>query len=132
VVRGELDDALARLARREELQRRRAGAGAAPDVILDEVADALRRVVALHPGVSVTATVTDSAGSSTVRVGWLEGSGAVVPPVEADRRAQSGPGTDRRDGGAAFDEPVAGRTPYAWPMTVRTVPASSAGDPPVH
>jgi hypothetical protein len=132
MVRGELDDALARLARREEFQRRRAGAAAAPDAVLDEVADALRRVVALHPGLSVTATVTDSAGSSTVRVGWLEESAAVGPPVESDPRAQSRPGTDRRDGGGAFDEPVAGRTPYAWPMTVRTVPASSAGDPPSH
>lgn len=134
VVRGELDDALARLARREELQRRRAGAAAAPDDVLDEIADALRRVVALHPGLSVTAAVTDARGSSTVRVGWLDGSAAVVPPVEAgeDRPEYSPAGTDRWTSGDVVDEPVAGRTPYTWPMTVRTVPASPGGDPPIH
>jgi hypothetical protein len=119
VVRGELDDALARLARREELQRRRAEA-AAPDAVLDEVADALRRVVAQHPGLAVTATVTDAGGSSTVRVAWSEGSAAVVPSAE--------PGDDAHIG--MRGEPVAGRTPYVWPMTVRTIPSSPAGDPP--
>jgi hypothetical protein len=122
VVRGELDDALARLARREELQRRRAGGGSMPDVVLDEVADALRRVVAQHPGVSVTATVTDAAGSHTVRVAWSEGSAAVVPSAEAGAEARA------NSGSGMLDEPVAGRTPYAFPMNVRTVPAS-AGDP---
>jgi hypothetical protein len=120
-VRGELDDALARLARREELQRRRAGGGAAPDAVLDEVADALRRVVAQHPGLAITATVTGAGGSSTVRVAWSEGSAAVVPWAE--------PSDDAR-GTETLDEPVAGRTPYAWPMTVRTVPSSPAGEPP--
>jgi hypothetical protein len=126
VVRGELDDALARLARREELQRRRAGGGAASEAALDEVAEALRHVVAQHPGLAVTATVTDAAGSSTtMRVAWSHGSAAVVPSVEPVDE----PRTDAR--GGTLDEPVAGRAPYAWPMTVRTVPPSAAGDPPV-
>lgn len=119
MVRGELDDALARLARREELQRRRTGGSAAADAVLDEVAEALRSVVAQHPGLAVTATVTDAGGSHTVRVAWSDGSATVVPSAE--------PGDEARSG--SRDEPVAGRTPYAWPMTVRTVP-SSAGDPP--
>lgn len=118
MVRGELDDALARLARREELQRRRSGAADPPDAVLDEVADALRRVVAQHPGLAVTATVTDATGSSTVRVAWSDGSATVTPTGEA----AEGPG------GGMLDEPVAGRTPYAWPMTVRTVPGSSGGE----
>jgi hypothetical protein len=125
VVRGELDDALARLARREELQRRRAGAAATLDAVLDEVADALRRIVAQHPGLAITATVTDASGSNTVRVGWSEGSANVVPPGERGHE----PPADPRSGGAIRDEPVAGRTPYTWPMTVRTVP-SAPGDPP--
>ncbi|HEX2774091.1 MAG TPA: hypothetical protein VHN18_16905, partial [Micromonosporaceae bacterium] len=116
------DDALARLARREELQRRRAGGSTAPDVVLDEVAEALRSVVTQHPGLAVTATVTDAGGSSTVRVAWSDGSATVVPSAE--------PGDDALSGTGILDEPVAGRTPYAWPMTVRTVPSSPGGDPP--
>lgn len=117
-MRGELDDALARLARREELQRRRSGE-AHPDVVLDEVADALRQVVAQHPGVAVTATVHLGATNSTVRVAWSDGSATVTP---AGGAADGGPG------GGMLDEPVAGRTPYAWPLTVRTVPPSAGGE----
>jgi hypothetical protein len=115
MVRGELDDALARLARREELQRRRSGEAHAPEVVLDEVADALRQVVAQHPGVAVTATVHLGTTTSTVRVAWSDGSTTV------------GPADGAADGGG-LDEPVAGRTPYAWPLTVRTMPPS-LGEP---
>lgn len=118
MVRGELDDALARLARREELQRRRSGDAHTADVVLDEVADALRQVVAQHPGVAVTATVHLGATDSTVRVAWSDGSTTVTATGDA---AGGGPG------GGMYDEPVAGRTPYAWPLTVRTVPPSAGG-----
>ncbi|HEX7746295.1 MAG TPA: hypothetical protein VF462_13660 [Micromonosporaceae bacterium] len=116
-MRGELDDALARLARREELQRRRSGE-AHPDVVLDEVADALRQVVAQHPGLAVTATVHLGATSSTVRVAWSDGSATVTAAADV---AGGDPGA------GVLDEPVAGRTPYAWPLTVHTVPPSAGG-----
>lgn len=117
MVRGELDDALARLARREELQRRRSGEAHDPEAVLDEVADALRQVVAQHPGVAVTATVHHGVTNSTVRVAWSDGSATVTPA--GDAAGGSGAGM--------LDEPVAGRTPYAWPLTVRTVPPSAGG-----
>ncbi|MFC7549733.1 hypothetical protein [Plantactinospora sp. GCM10030261] len=73
-MRGELDDALARMARMERLQRRRAAE--APDNQrsgLDDLVEAVRRVVAQHPGVRVTLWAEDGVQGAGVRVEWSGG-----------------------------------------------------------
>jgi hypothetical protein len=103
-MRGELDDALARMARREQLQRRVAEQAAGGPV--DEVVEAVRRVVAQHPALAVRLWVEDGSVPSLVRVAWSEGAVTVTPETIA----------------APADS---GATP-SWPMSVRTVPAWAA------
>ncbi|MDO3684774.1 hypothetical protein [Micromonospora sp. C28ISP2-4] len=133
-MRGDLDETLARMARREEALRRRAPmpgepAGAAgrdvPEEAADEpgdgraghgayrlrggeapvrrdpveqVAEAVRRVVAEHPGLAVTLRVELGEQAYPLRVSW-SGTAVTVGP-------------------AAPPTP-----PPAWPMSVKTVPA---------
>ncbi|MCZ7435082.1 hypothetical protein O7598_01630 [Micromonospora sp. WMMC241] len=139
-MRGDLDETLARLARREEAQRRRvplpdepageidrgtpvpepvepaerrAGHGAyrlRGGVALrggetpprrdpvEEVAEAVRRVVAEHPGLAVTLRVEVGEQAYPLRVSWA-GPAVTVGPVPAPT------------------------PPPAWPMSVKTVVA---------
>ncbi|MFI5832051.1 hypothetical protein ACIA5A_00020 [Micromonospora sp. NPDC051300] len=141
-MRGDLDETLARLARREEAQRRRvplpgepagevgreapvdgpdrvepaerraghgayrlrggvplSGGGAPPrrDPV-EEVAEAVRRVVAEHPGLAVTLRVERGDQGYPLRVAWA-GPAVTVGPVPAPT------------------------PPPAWPMSVKTVVA---------
>jgi hypothetical protein len=71
-VRGGLDDALARMARRDEMLRRaRAANGYTPAVT--EVTEALRRVVEQHPELVVTVRVQDGRSASEAQVAWRDG-----------------------------------------------------------
>ncbi|WP_431942703.1 hypothetical protein [Micromonospora marina] len=130
-MRGDLDETLARMARREEALRRRApmpGEPAGRDVAaeaadepgdgraghgayrlrggeapvrrdpVEEVAEAVRRVVAEHPGLAVTLRVELGEQAYPLRVSW---SG---PAVTVDPATPPAP-------------------PPAWPMSVKTVPA---------
>ncbi|MET8911090.1 hypothetical protein [Micromonospora sp. NPDC004551] len=125
-MRGDLDETLARLARREEARRRRpplAGepAGQADEAGWDErdgraehgayrlrggdlrdpveeVAEAVRRVVAEHPGLAVVVRVELGGQAYPVRVAW-SGPEVTVGPAPAPA------------------------PPPAWPMSVKTVPA---------
>ncbi|MFI2710225.1 hypothetical protein ACH495_08860 [Micromonospora sp. NPDC018662] len=133
-MRGDLDETLARLARREEAQRRReplpgepveavdrgtpaevepvedrAGhgayrlrGGAAPPPSrrdpVEEVAEAVRRVVAAHRGLAVTLRVEVGDQAYPLRVSW-SGPEVTVGPVPAPT------------------------PPPAWPMSVKTVAA---------
>lgn len=133
-MRGDLDETLARMARREEALRRRAPMPGEPagtperDVPVEaadepgderagrgayrlrggeapvrrdpveEVAEAVRRVVAEHPGLAVTLRVELGEQAYPLRVSW---SGAAVTV-----------------GPAAPPAP-----PPTWPMSVKTVPA---------
>ncbi|WP_433283590.1 hypothetical protein [Micromonospora sp. CA-244673] len=126
-MRGDLDETLARLARRDEALRRRAplpgepAEEAARDGSADEraghgayrlrggdrperrdpveeVAEAVRRVVAEHPGLAVVVRVELGGQAYPLRVAW------------------SGP--EVTVGAAAAPAP-----PPAWPMSVKTVPA---------
>jgi hypothetical protein len=67
-MRGGLDDALARLARREELRRRVADPPASPGAAVEEVIQAARRAVGRDRELSVTLTVAYRGRTSTVRV----------------------------------------------------------------
>lgn len=133
-MRGDLDETLARMARREEALRRRAPmpgepAGATDRDVpveaadeagdgraghgayrlrggeapvrrdpVEEVAEAVRRVVAEHPGLAVTLRVELGEQAYPLRVSW-SGTAVTVGP-------------------AAPPAP-----PPAWPMSVKTVPA---------
>ncbi|MFC0030829.1 hypothetical protein ACFFMM_15015 [Micromonospora chaiyaphumensis] len=128
-MRGDLDETLARLARREEAQRRRtplpgepaepaeeaewderdgrAGHGAyrlrggdRPERRdpVGEVAEAVRRVVAEHPGLAVVVRVELGGQAYPLRVAW-SGPEVTVGPA------------------------LAPAPPPAWPMSVKTVPA---------
>ncbi|GAA3756740.1 hypothetical protein [Micromonospora maritima] len=138
-MRGDLDETLARLARREEARRRRAplpvdpveaveaverggpGDGPVPDEPpggraghgayrlrggeaphrrdpVEEVAEAVRRVVAEHPGLDVTLRVEVGGQAYPLRVSWA-GPAVTVGPTAAPT------------------------PPPAWPMSVKTVPA---------
>lgn len=127
-MRGELDETLARLARREELRRRTPGPGedVEPDTAagpagpvtreghgayrlrgapgperqnpVEEIAEAVRRAVAGHPGVAVTLRVEHGGQAYPLRVSW---SG---PEVTVEPAAAPAP-------------------PPSWPMSVKTVPA---------
>ncbi|MET7966773.1 hypothetical protein [Micromonospora sp. NPDC005305] len=126
-MRGDLDETLARLARREEAQRRRGPLPGEPDEDagrdrpadaraghgayrlrggdrperrdpVEEVAEAVRRVVAEHPGLAVVVRVELGGQAYPLRVAW------------------SGP--EVTVGAAPAPAP-----PPAWPMSVKTVPA---------
>ncbi|MDM4721085.1 hypothetical protein QTQ03_16315 [Micromonospora sp. WMMA1363] len=116
-MRGGLDETLARLARREEALRRRStdpggdtdppaslAAGQhrarAPEPLpVDEVAEAVRRIVQRHPALAVELRVAHDSRAYPLRVAWSEGSVTVS--------AEPAP-------------------PPAWPLSARTVPAWSS------
>ncbi|ASW56966.1 hypothetical protein [Plantactinospora sp. KBS50] len=76
-MRGELDDALNRMARMEALSRRRAGdqAGQRADErsSIAEAIEAIRQVVAQHPRLRVALWAEEGATGVGVRVEWLNG-----------------------------------------------------------
>lgn len=112
-MRGELDDALARMERREALQRRRAEEAAAARVEspVDDVTEAVARVVAEHPALAVTMWVANGPSISAMHVAWTDGMVTVRPAAEPAL-------------------PTAGQPPQSWPMSVRTVPGWAEPDEP--
>lgn len=119
-MRGKLDDTLARMARREELQRRRAAAGRTS---VDELIEAVQRVVARHPGLGVTMSVAEGDTTSVVRVEWAGGSIAVAPAVAPTVEASIVPAVEPpgADGGGQDTSPRA-----TWPLSGKTVPGWAA------
>lgn len=87
-MRGGLDDALARMARRDEMLRRaRAANGYTPAVT--EVTEALRRVVEEHPDLVIAVRVQDGRSAAATQVeaevAWRDGEVRVtVRPVTSD------------------------------------------------
>ncbi|MBF9129127.1 hypothetical protein I0C86_09045 [Plantactinospora sp. S1510] len=112
-MRGELDDALARMERREALQRRRAeeAAAARAGSPVDEVIEAVQRVVAEHRALAVTMWVADGPNISAMHVAWMDGTVTVRPAAEPAL-------------------PTAGQPPHSWPMSVKTVPSWAAPEDP--
>ncbi|MEE6259194.1 hypothetical protein [Plantactinospora sonchi] len=111
-MRGELDDALARMERREALQRRLAQEAAArAGSPVDEVTEAVQRVIAQYPSVAVTMWVADGPRISAMHVAWENGTVTVRPAAEPAL-------------------PTAGQPPQSWPMSVRTVPNWAAPEDP--
>lgn len=113
-MRGKLEDSLARMARREELQRRRAGASRTG---VDELIEAVQRVVARHPGLAVTMSVSQGDTTSVLRVEWTGGNLAVTPAVAPAVEASIEAAPPGADGSAADTQ-----SQMTWPQPGKTVP----------
>lgn len=127
-MRGELDGALDKMARMEELRRRRAAepAGGGHDAG-HAVAEAVRRVVAQHPGIAVTLRVEQETGNRLMRVAWADGTVTVVfhePSPSADGVTSTTASSRQPEPRQTTDE----QPPHMWPLSVRTVPGWEAAD----
>lgn len=94
-VRDAFEDGLERMARLEELAQRRAkaqqNAGPMANVrpsVADEVAEAIARVLAKHPGTTVAVTVDGPGGPVALQVGWKDGAVVVRPGPAPDAAAR--------------------------------------------
>jgi hypothetical protein len=85
-MRGGLDDALARMARMEELRRRAADPPASPGTIVEELVQAARRAVGRDSELAITVTVAYRGRTSAVRVENQDGEVTVtVAPAQPER-----------------------------------------------
>jgi hypothetical protein len=108
----DLNDALERLARWEELERRRSNT----DSPLDEAVVAVKRVVERHPELALTLTVRGPAGTAIVQVDQHDGQVRVIvhrvtQPPDAVAAASVA-------GSVAPSGPVLGSAPVAGPPSV--------------
>jgi len=88
-MRGELDDALARLERWDEVRRQlNHGATAGAETLLDEVVRAVTPVLGRRGTGTVTLTVTDAGGSSTVELTARNGTVHSGAPAESSGPAR--------------------------------------------
>jgi hypothetical protein len=138
-VRGGLDDALDKLARRDELRRRAAGETNGTPPAVTELVEAIAAVVAHHPELAVTVGVEGAGDPVLLR--FFSEDGQVQ--VNADnavtaRAAEPAPATHRHaDFDIDPDDPVEelhpGADPYQAPVTypseVADYPPASAGFP---
>ncbi|WKU02702.1 hypothetical protein [Micromonospora sp. HUAS LYJ1] len=108
-MRGGLDETLARLARREEARRRRSADPETDDGgdPVEEVAEAVRRVVAARPGLTVVLRVEYAGRTYPLRIEQAQ-------PAARNERPEVGTR-------AGVDPPAA--PPPAWPLADRTPPA---------
>nr|MDT0660237.1 hypothetical protein [Micromonospora sp. DSM 115978] len=142
----ELDDALARLARRQEALRRRTEQSTGEDrSAAEEVTEAVQRVVARHPDITVTVLIARGREAATMHIAWSEGK-VVAIPVAGPSSPAIGPGTSAGTTGTATgtNGPATGTNGPAtgtahngtgaattgsapsWPMSVKTVPSWAA------
>jgi hypothetical protein len=84
-MRGGLDDALARMARMEELRRRASDPPTSPGAVVEELVQAARRAVGRDRELAITVTVAYRGRTSAVRVENQDGEVAVtVSPAEPE------------------------------------------------
>lgn len=129
-MRGDLDDALARLARRDQLHKRVSQSGDRTTSAAQDIVAAVRQVVERHPG--LTASVRLSDGGQTVDVTVENNGGRVQVTVDGPTQPGQQPASDRRTvggsgqpGTAAFGVPTAGGPPD-WPPRSELTPGSPA------
>jgi hypothetical protein len=86
---------------------------------VDDVAEAVRRVVAQHPGLTVRLTMEQGTANASVRVGWSEGR-VTVTPTGAPVTPPPVPAAP----------PVPAPAPPVWPLPVQTTPgwSTATGD----
>jgi hypothetical protein len=82
-MRGELDDALARLERWDEVRRQLHHGATGAETLLDEVVRAVTPVLGRRGAGTVTLTVTDAGGSSTVELTARDGTVHSGAPAES-------------------------------------------------
>ncbi|MFV2084308.1 hypothetical protein [Micromonospora sp. LOL_021] len=109
-MRGDLDDALARLARRDQLQKRVSQGNDRTASAAHEIAAAVRQVVERHPGLTATVHLTHGGQAVQLTVGNRDG--RVQVTVDGGTPA-AGPNPPSGDP-AAPGVPTAGRPPE-WP-----------------
>jgi hypothetical protein len=91
-MRGGLDDALARMARREELRRRVSDPPTSPGAAVEEVVQAARRAVARDRELTITVTVGYRGRTSAIGVRDEDGEVTVtVAAVAPERLQEAGP-----------------------------------------
>jgi hypothetical protein len=121
-VRGGLDDALARMARWEELRRRTEDSQTGSGAAVEDLVETVRRVVERRPGLAVTVTVEYGENTASLRVEHQDGQvGVTVSQVEPAGDLRSRPLSRPANGGV----PLAtngGHSP--------AYPARLGGDPP--
>jgi hypothetical protein len=129
-MRGDLDDALARLARRDQLHKRVSQGSDRTTSAAQEIVTAVRPVVERHPG--LTASVRLSDGGQTVDVTVANNGGRVHVSVDGPTEPEQPPRPDRRTvggnghpGTAALGVPTAGGPPD-WPPRSELTPGSPA------
>jgi hypothetical protein len=121
-VRGGLDDALARMARWEELRRRAEDPQTDSGAAVEDLVETVRRVVERRPGLAVTVTVEYGESTASLRVEHQDGQvGVTVSQVEpvGDLRSRTLP----RPGNGGVPQHTNGGRPA-------TYPAQLGGDPP--
>jgi len=111
-MRGDLDDALARLARRDQLLRRTGPGAHQATAAVNEIAAAVRHVVQRHPGLSATVRLEGVGPATEVRVGRHAGLVRVV--VILDQHAD-GTGQDNDHAATPGDVPDAPGAPPPGP-----------------
>jgi hypothetical protein len=125
-VRGGLDDALERLARRDQLRKRVAptsvsssdddDSGIGSSGAIGEVVEAVRRIVERHPGLSVTVYGEEGEVSAEIRIARRDG------VVEATVVAAEGPVSATAPVPA---QPPALPGPPAWPLATDGTPSAA-------
>jgi hypothetical protein len=121
-VRGGLDDALARMARWEELRRRAEDSQTGSGAAVEDLVETVRRVVERRPGLAVTVTVEYGESTASLRVEHQDGQvGVTVSQVEPVGDLRSRPLSRPANDGVPLST-AGGRSP--------AYPARLGGDPP--
>jgi hypothetical protein len=111
-----LDDALDKLARRDELRRRAAGETSGPSPAVSELVEAIAAVVSRYPELGVTVGAEGSGEPVLLHFFFAEGQvqvSADTPPAQAE----AAPAARHADFDIDLDEPVAAESYYAPPAS---------------
>lgn len=122
-MRGGLDDALEKLARRDELRRRAAGETSGPSPAVSELVEAIAAVVARHPQLGVSVGAEGAGEPVLLHFFFADGQvqvSADIPPAQAE----AAPAARHADFDIEPDEPVAEESYYAPPASPAPGPMS--------
>lgn len=135
-MRGGLDDALDKLARRDQLRRRSSGEAPGTPAAVTELVEAIAAVIGRHPGLGVSVGVEGAGDPLLLHFFFADGQvqvnaeNAVTPPGEpgAPRHADFDAEVDEPYSGVPFDYPQA--DPYQADSDTAERQYGSFDDPP--
>jgi hypothetical protein len=140
-MRGDLDDALARLRRWDEVRQRLASSGdesapepppaPTPGPVFHETVDAIGQVLRRYPHATVTVTVREADASWGTQVTWgIDGRPSVAPPTLDEAAADPLTGPVPATGSPAAIAPTSGEPapPPGPASTAPGLPARAAGN----